>query len=458
MSMTDLKPGQGKEYWASRWGFILAAVGSAVGLGNIWGFSYQLGSNGGGAFLIIYLACIVFIGFPLMLSEFMVGRRGKGDAVESIQNIAPGKKWYVAGAISVVAAFFIMTFYSVIAGWTLKYFVMYLTSGGPGTTDVGEATALWVSFAGDSVQPLIWHFLFMALVVGIVCLGVKKGIEKANKFILPTLAFLIIFLAIYSLTLGGTKEALEFMFLPDWGKAFADPSVFAMAMGQAMFTLSLGMGVMITYSAYIKEKQSLPKAAGTIITFDTLFAIFAGIMIFPALFAFGGEPGRSVGLVFFTMPTIFESMGGFGVVFGVLFFFALAIAALSSAISLVEVAVAYVKRRLNWSRTKSTLILGTLIFLGGIPVALSFGPLGDFHIIPGYDFFGFVELFAYKLFLPIAGLLIVLFVGWGWTRREVYETSDLADNGFFKFFMFVLRFVVPVGMTIIIIHTLLTSF
>ncbi|MDQ0253005.1 NSS family neurotransmitter:Na+ symporter [Evansella vedderi] len=453
----NLETAQGREFWATRWGFILAAVGSAVGLGNIWGFSYQLGSNGGGAFLIIYLACILFIGFPLMMSEFMIGRRAKSDAVESFHKIAPGKKWYIAGGIGVAAAFFIMSFYSVIAGWTLKYFTVYLT-GGVGTTDVGEATGYWASFAGNSVEPLIWHFIFMLLVVGIVSLGIKKGIEKANKFILPTLGLLILFLAIYSLTLGGTREALDFMFVPDWAAAFTNPSVFAMAMGQAMFTLSLGMGAMITYSSYIKQQQKLPKAAGTIVTLDTLFAIFAGLMIFPALFAFGGEPAGSVGLVFFALPTIFESMGGFGIVFGILFFFMLAIAALSSAISLIEVAVAYFMRKLGWARQKVTILLGSLIFIAGIPVSLSFGPLADFTIFRDYNFFGFVELFAYKLFLPIGGLIIVLFVGWGWTRREVYENSDFADNGLFKTFFFVLRYIVPVGMAIIIIHTIATSF
>jgi neurotransmitter:Na+ symporter, NSS family len=273
--------GAGREQWASRWGFILAAMGSAIGLGNIWRFSYAMGDGGGAAFLLIYLICILLIGFPVMMVEFTIGRRAQSDAVRAFQKLAPGTLWYVAGGMGVLAAFVILSFYGVIGGWSLKYFTSFLTGGIP-----GDPEAFFGGFISSAGEPIIWQFLFMVITIGIVFFGVKRGIEASVKLMMPLLGVLLVILAVYSLTLGGAGEAIAFMFQPDWS-AFTKPSIYFAAMGQAFFTLSLGMGAMITYSSYLDPKHRLPSAAGAVIVLDTLFAIVAGLMVFPALFAFG---------------------------------------------------------------------------------------------------------------------------------------------------------------------------
>jgi NSS family neurotransmitter:Na+ symporter len=440
----------GREQWATRTGFILAAVGSAVGLGNIWRFSYAMGEQGGAAFLLVYIACVILIGFPIMMAEFLIGRKGKGNAVEAIENVDPGKPWKVAGGIGVLAGFMILSFYGVIAGWSLKYLVSYITGGlwSPGTDGYG---AFFENFISASVEPVIWQLLFMAITIGIVVLGVKRGIEKANKILMPTLAGLVILLGIYSLTLGGAGEAFSFMFSPDWS-ALSEPGVYFAAMGQAFFTLSLGMGVMITYRSYLQQQNMrLPNATGTIITFDTLFAIFAGLMIFPALFAFGGDPASGPGLVFVVLPDVFHSMGGIGIPFGILFFFLLTAAALSSAISLLEVPTAYFMKKLNWNRRTTAIVVGILVFLLGIPSSLSMGALSDFTIL-GHGVLDFMDGFSGNILLPLGGLLLAMFVGWTWNRSEILKDSEIADTWWGKTYIFCLRYVAPIAIVIVLIR------
>ncbi|EGL83976.1 sodium:neurotransmitter symporter [Caldalkalibacillus thermarum TA2.A1] len=442
---------QHREQWASRWGFMLAAVGSAVGLGNIWRFSYVAGENGGAAFLLVYVLCVLLIGFPVMMAEFMLGRRAQSDAVESFTKLAPGKPWFIGGGIGVAAAFIILTFYGVIAGWSLKYFVAYLTGGlwDPPAVEDGYA-GYFVNFITDPVEPVIWQAIFMALTIGIVVLGIKKGIEKANKLLMPTLAVLVVLLAAYSLTLGGARQGLAFLFAPDWS-ALTEPGVYLAAMGQAFFSLSLGMGVMITYSSYLAEQHKLPGVAGMIIGFDTLFAIIAGIMIFPAVFAFGGEANAGPGLVFITLPGIFESIGGFGVIVGLLFFFLFTAAALSSAISLLEAPVAYVMRRFNLSRKAATWAVGILAFLGGIPSSLGVGVLSGITPLPGRDILDSLDYISGNIMLPLAGLITVLFVGWAWSRTEILKQSDLGDTSLGRAFFWLLRIPVPIFIAIVFI-------
>ncbi|EGL84243.1 sodium:neurotransmitter symporter [Caldalkalibacillus thermarum TA2.A1] len=440
-----------REHWGSRWGFILAAAGSAVGLGNIWRFSYVAGENGGAAFLIIYVLCVILIGFPVMMAEFMIGRRGQSDAVGSFQKLAPGKPWFIAGGLGVAAAFIILSFYGVIAGWSLKYFFSYLT-GGLWSTPPGEDgyAGYFVNFITDPVEPVIWQAIFMAITIGIVVFGVKKGIEKANNILMPALAILVVLLALYSLTLGGAREGLAFLFSPDWS-AFTEPSVYLAAMGQAFFSLSLGMGAMITYSSYLEQHHKLPGSAGTIIGFDTLFAIFAGVMIFPAVFAFGGEPNAGPGLVFITLPDIFASIGGFGIIVGILFFFLLTAAALSSALSLLEVAVAYFIRKLSMNRRTTTLLIGTIIFLLGIPSSLGIGVLSGFTPLGGRDILDSLDYISGNIMLPLGGLIIALFVGWAWSKQEVFKESDLGDTPLANAFLWILRIPVPIFIAIVFI-------
>lgn len=433
----------GREQWASKMGFILAAVGSAVGLGNIWRFSYVTGDNGGAAFLIIYVLCILLVGLPVLLAEFSIGRRGQSDVIGSFNKVAPGKPWVIGGILGVLTSFLILSFYGVIAGWVLYYFFSYLT-GAAQAVPGGEYADFFVGFIGGNFGPVVWQVIFMVLVIGIVFFGIKKGIELSNKIFMPLLALIIIILAGYALTLDGAGDGLAFLFTPDWS-AFGDPTVYAAAVGQAFFTLSLGMGAMIAYSSYLPKDTHLPSAAGTVVTLDTLFAIIAGIMIFPVVFTFGVDPGAGPGLIFITLPEVFNDMGGAGTFFAILFFFLVAIAALSSAISLLEVSVSYAMRQFTWDRKKATIIAGILVTLFGIPSALSqYGPLYEMQIF-GLPFLDLVDTITDKFTLPLAGLIVALFVGWGWKKIDALNETGLTNSTIGTLWIWFIRIIAPAG-------------
>lgn len=434
---------QKREQWGSRWGFILAAMGSAVGLGNIWRFSYAMGEGGGSAFLIIYLISVLLIGFPVMLIEFSIGRRAQTDAIDAFKKIAPKSGWFIAGVMGVLAAFMILSFYGVIGGWSLRYLFEYLTGG-----ITGDSADFFVGFIGDAASPVFWQFLFMAMTIGIVYLGVQKGIELSSKWMMPTLSFLLIGLAAYSLTLGGAREAFTFMFQPEWD-AFRDPQVYLSAMGQAFFTLSLGMGAMLTYSSYLDPEEKLTSSAAIIIALDTLFALVSGLVIFPALFAFGLNPAEGAGLVFIVLPNIFEALGGVGTLVGLVFFVLLSMAALSSAISLLEVAVAYFIRKTNMGRKKVTLLVGLVIFTLGVPSSLSQGAM-DITIF-GAPFLDFMDAFTGNLLLPLGGLIMVLFVGWTWTKKEILHHGDVGQQAWGPFYVLTAKFIAPVAILLVLV-------
>lgn len=434
---------QKREQWGSRWGFILAAMGSAVGLGNIWRFSYAMGDGGGSAFLIIYLLSVLLIGFPVMLIEFSIGRRAQTDAVDAFKKIAPKTGWVVAGGMGVLAAFLILSFYGVIGGWSLRYTMAYVTGG-----ITGDSSEFFGGFISSAVSPVLWQFLFMAITIAIVYLGVQKGIELSSKWMMPILSILLVLLAVYSLTLGGAQEAFAFMFQPDW-EAFTDPSVYISAMGQAFFTLSLGMGAMLTYASYLDPSERLTSSAAIIIGLDTLFALVAGLVIFPALFAFGLDPAEGPGLVFVVLPNIFEALGGVGALVGFAFFLLLSMAAISSAISLLEVAVAYFIRKLNMSRKNVTLIVGLIIFLLGVPSSLSQGAVEI--TIFGASFLDFMDAFTGNLLLPLGGLIMVLFVGWTWTKKEILHHGDIGDNALGPAYLLTAKFVAPIAILFVLI-------
>ncbi|MEC6747737.1 sodium-dependent transporter [Marinilactibacillus sp. XAAS-LB27] len=436
-----------REQWGSRWGFILAAMGSAVGLGNIWRFSYAMGAGGGSTFLIIYLLSVLIIGFPVMLIEFAIGRRAQTDAIDAFKKLAPKSFWVVAGGMGVLAAFVILSFYGVIGGWSFKYIFSYLTGGVSGNTGdyFGE-------FVGSPIEPIGWQFLFMGVTVAIVMLGVQKGIETSSKWMMPILSILLILLAGYSLTLGGASEALTFMFHPDWS-AFGDPNVYFAAVGQAFFTLSLGMGIMLTYGSYLSPKETLTSSAAYIIILDTLFAIIAGLVVFPALFAFDLDPTQGAGLVFVVLPTIFQNISGIGAVVGVAFFVLLALAALSSAISLLEVVVAYLIRRLGVSRKIATLGIGFVIFLVGVPSSLSQGAVSI--EVFGDSFLDFMDKFSGNLLLPLGGLIIALYGTWSWKSDELLEHTDLKGNAFAPAILFFAKYVAPIAILIILVFGML---
>lgn len=447
----SLKQESGREQWASRLGFILAAMGSAVGLGNVWRFAYVTGENGGAAFLLLYLAFILLIGIPIVMAEFTIGRKSQSDAVGSFETLAPGKPWKLAGLLGVGAAFMILSFYGVIAGWITYYFINYL-NGTLWSAPSNGYDGFFVSFITDPIQPIFWQLLFMILTIGIVYVGVKKGIELSNKILMPLLGTLLVALSIYSLTLGGAQEGLAFLFTPDWS-ALVDPSIYLAALGQAFFSLSLGMGALITYGSYLSQKDRLPGAAYSVAGLDTLFAIIAGIMIFPAVFALGMEPDSGPGLVFMIMPDVFDSIN-FGGIFGLLFFFLLTAAALSSSVSLLEVAVAYFIRRFSWSRKKAAIIVGSIIFVIGIPSSLGQGILSHINVIGDRDILDSIDFIASNIFLPLGGLTIALFMGWGWKKADALRDSDFGDSTIGHVWLFLLRYFAPIAILFVFLSSI----
>ncbi|WP_173918512.1 sodium-dependent transporter [Halobacillus sp. Marseille-Q1614] len=440
-----------RENWGSRLGFMLAAMGSAVGLGNIWRFSFVAGNNGGGAFLILYLLCVLLIGIPLLLSEVSIGRKAQSDVVGSFKKLAPGTPWFLTGFFGVLSAFLILGFYSVVAGWAIYYFIQYVTGSFAAQPEAGYGGAFG-EFISNSWYPLFWTALFMGLTIFIVVSGVKKGIESANKIFMPLLAIILIVLAFYSISFDGAAEGLRFLFSPDWS-AFSDPSIYIAALGQAFFSLSIGMGAMLTYGSYLSKEHKLPGATLGIGIMDTFFAVVSGLVIFPAVFAFGIDPASGPPLVFITLPTIFEQIPLGGIV-GVVFFFALILAALSSSVSILEVPTAYFMRVFNWSRRFTTILMGSIMFVLGIVVSLGFGiwagvtPIGERNILDSMDYV------ASYIFLPLGGLAMILFVGWYFTKQQALEATDFTGSAVGNVWYFIVRYFAPIGIILVCLNSL----
>lgn len=439
-----------REKWASKIGFMLAAMGSAVGLGNIWRFSYVAGENGGGAFLILYLAFVFLIGIPLLLAEFSIGRQAQSDVIGSYKELAPKKPWYLAGFMGIASSFLILGFYSVVAGWSLYYFWNYI-NGSFWTIPEAGYGATFEGLISNPYIPLFWHGLFMVITITVVLTGIKQGIEKASKIFMPTLAVLLVLLAIYSMTLEGAGEGLRFLFQPEWSKI--DGGVVLAALGQAFFSLSLGMGAMMTYGSYLSKNESLPSATVGIGIMDTVFAIVAGIVIFPAVYAFDISASSGPPLVFITLPGIFAEMP-FGAIVGLTFFLLLSIAALSSSISILEVPVAYFMRRFKWSRRFSSIFIGVIMYILGVIVSLGMGvwsgvtPIGERDILNSMDFV------ASNIFLPLGGLTIALFVGWQWSKEEAFEASDMTNLGVRNIWRGIVKFLAPIFIVLIFLQSI----
>ena len=442
----------GRDSFGSRMGVIAAAAGSAVGLGNIWRFPYVLGENGGGAFLLVYLLFILGIGFPVMLAELTIGRRAQRNALGSFKKLAPGKKWYLIGLMGIVSAFLILAFYSTIAGWTLEYLLQAFTNSFSGKNSV-QLKESFETFQGGALRPVIWQLVFMFLTGYIVFSGVKKGIEKYTKILMPLLIVLILVICIRSLTLPGAKEGLVFLFKPDFSKITW--SVVLDALGQAAFSLSIGMGTLITYGSYIQKKENLPMTALQVSATDTIIAVLAGVMIFPAVFAYNIDPAEGFGLVFIVLPNIFAQMA-VGYVFSIIFFVLLAIAALTSTVSVLEVVVAYFAEELNMSRTKATIIGSVAISVVGVFATLSFGPLKNVVLLDRTIFGWFNELSA-NILLPLGAILIVLFVGWYMGSKTVRD--EITNGGslrvpLFRVFMAIVKVVAPIAITLVFLYGL----
>lgn len=448
---------QNREKWGSKFGFILAAAGSAVGLGNIWKFPYIAGENGGAAFIFVYLVCIGIIGFPVLISEILIGRTTQRNPVGAFTILSQSKAWISVGFLGVLAGFMILSFYSVIGGWTLGYVVETLRGSLSNFHNPEEAGVLFGALSGSATWTLGYHTLFFALVMIIVVRGVQGGIERSSKIMMPILVSILIILMIRGVTLEGADEGLAFLWVPDWSKINGQSIL--IALGHAFFTLSLGMGAMMTYGSYMSKKDSVITASAQIVFLDTLIALMAGVAIFTAVFASGLDPAAGPGLIFQTLPAVFASMAG-GLYFSFLFFMLLAIAALTSAISLLEVVVAYFVDERGWNRKGAVLVFGGTIFLLGVPSALSFNLMSDMTLF-GKTFFDLVDFIASNVLLPFGGLMIAIFAGWVWSRTSVMTAVKEGAEQFFEsypwfegiWFVF-LKFVAPVLITLVLLNSL----
>lgn len=434
-------------------GAILAAAGGAVGLGNIWRFPYMLGNNGGGAFLLIYLFFVLCIGIPLLVSEFIIGRRAQKNVVGAYKLLGGKHKgWIVVGFFGLLCALLIYAFYSVVAGWTLNYIVL-ACSNNLMNKDPEAISQLFTGLSQGTFWPLLYQFLFLGLTGAIVILGVQKGIEKVSKILMPALFLLLIFMCVRSLTLGnGVGEGLRFLFKPDLSKI--DGQCILSALGQSFFSLSVGMGAMLTYGSYIQKDDKLIKNSIYIAGCDTFIAILAGIVIFPAVFAFGMSPESGAKLVYIVLPSVFNSMPG-GTFFAILFFVLLGIAALTSTISLLEILVAFAVEELHWKRSTASIINTLLIFLVGAFCTLSFGPLSDWTIF-GLTIFDLFDVVTADFMMPISALAMILFLGWFYPKQEVKDEltngGTLHMNKLFNIYYFLLRYIAPAALIIILIY------
>ncbi len=449
--MPDLK---GRENWASRLGFILAAAGSAVGLGNIWRFPFVVGTNGGAVFVLIYLVIVIFIGYPLMVTETVVGRAGKRNPVGAFQALAPNSPWWLAGALGVFTGFLILSYYSVVGGWSLAYVIKALT--GEFTSDT-DFVALFTGHISLTIAPIIWHAVFMVLTVAIIAGGVVKGIQRWVQVLWPVMAVLIVILIIRALTLEGSGAGIAFLFRPDFSEITA--RTFLDAIAQSFFTLSLGMGVFITYGSYLSDRDNVPGSAATVVGLDTGIAILAGLVIFPAVFAFGFEPGAGAGLAFITLPAVFAEMP-VGTLFGTLFFLLLSLAALTSAISLLEVVASWLIDEKGWTRKSASAVLGAVIFVVGIPASLGFSAFSDFAI-PGIgDLFDTYDWIANSILLPLGGLLTAVFAGYVWKAKSARAEANRDNMGMKigEWYGPVLRYIVPLAIILVMAFGIIDTF
>lgn len=442
--------------FGSKLGVILASAGSAVGLGNIWRFPSELGSNGGAAFLLVYLLCIMFLGLPVMVSEFLIGRRSQANTATAYQKLAPGSKWHYVGLMGVFSAFLILSYYVVVAGWTLEYTVASVTNS---FTDGTDYTKFFGDFVSNPWKSSLYVVLFMLLTHVVIVRGVTDGIERFSKVMMPLLLFIICILVICAFSMPGASEGLNFLLKPDFSKVTT--KVVLSAMGQAFFSMSLGMGCLCTYASYFGRDTNLLRTAGSVAVIDTMVAVMAGIIIFPAVYS---VPGLSVdagpGLVFVTLPNVFNiafhNAPVLGYVFSVMFYVLLVLAALTSTISLHEVVTAYISERFKLARKTGAYVVTISCTVLGILCSLSFGVLKGFTLFDMglFDLFDFVSA---KFLMPLSGMLIAIFTGWYLERKIVFD--EVTNYGsirmpLFKLYIFLLKYFAPIAIMSIFINEL----
>ncbi len=439
--------------WSSRWIFILAATGSAVGLGNIWKFPYITGENGGGAFVLVYLLCIAVIGIPIMMAEVLLGRRGRQSPIHTMRDIAKAegrhKAWQLLGWSGVIAGFLILSYYSVIAGWALAYIV----ESGAGAFSGQSAKTIGDIFAELIENPqrlLFWHTIFMLMTMVVVARGVKKGLEVAIRFLMPALFVLLFIMVGYAASTGAFWEGVAYLFSPDFSKLSAAGVM--TAMGHAFFTLSLGMGAIMIYGSYMPDNASIAKTSIIVAIADTLVALLAGMAIFPIVLANGLEPGSGPGLIFSTLPIAFGQMAG-GAFFGTLFFILLSFAAWSSSISLIEPAVTWLVENRAISRTKASIIAGFITWFVGIGTVLSFNVAAELKLFDK-TFFDLLDFVTSNIMLPLGGLFIAIFAVWMMKRQSTVAELKMGDGPTYQIWRFSVRYVTPIAVLVVFLNAI----
>lgn len=444
-----------RDSFSSRFAVLVALIGSAVGLGNLWRFPYLVGTNGGAAFIIIYLFFVFVLCTPIVFSEFIMGRRTQTNTFGAFKKLAPGTKWNWVGLVAVISALCVLAFYSVVGGWTIDYLIKSLTFKFT-TSDQAQLTNMFSDSVSSVWQPIIYLAIFLIITCVVVVKGIKDGIEKFSKLVMPVLFVLVVAIAVNSLLLPGSHKGVEFLFKPDFSKV--TPNTVLNALGQAFFSLSIGCGTIMTYASYVSKKENISVTASLTSLFDTLFALIAGLAIMPAVFAYGISPSEGPGLVFVTLPHIFAQMPG-GSIIAIAFFIILFIAAITSSISLLEVPVAYFKEEFNMSRGKSVTICFFFLFALGTLSSLSQGILADFKIF-GLNFFDLFDFMSANVFMTGGGLLLVIFVGWKLKKSDFMDEMSNGGTLSIKRWLlntiyFIVKYVAPVVIITIMIANLI---
>lgn len=445
-----------RENFSGRFGVLVAMAGSAIGLGNLWRFPYMVGTNGGAAFIFVYILFVFLLSLPILFSEFIVGRRSQTNAFGAIRILAPGSHWKWVGVLSIITPMIIVSYYSVIGGWSIEYFFKSCTFGFTEYVTNEELDNMFNAFISSRWAPLFGHTAFLALTAFVVMGGVKSGIERFGKVMMPILFVVVVLIAIRAMTLPGAVDGIRYLFKPDFSKI--DAGVCAAALGQSFYSLSLGCGTMITYASYVKKTENIVSSGVSIAVFDLLFALIACCAIMPAVFAFGLSPQEGPSLVFKTLPFIFSKMPLGGIV-AILFFFSLLVAALTSSISMFEVGVAYFVEEKKLSRLLSCVVVFLITWIIGVFCSLSFGPLSSLKIL-GNTIFDFFDKLSANWLMTLGSLFIVLFVGWKLSpsdiRDELTNGGQIASNNrLFPVILFFIRFIAPAAIAIIFLSNIL---
>ena len=449
--------------WSSRWIFILAATGSAVGLGNIWRFPYLAGENGGGAFVLVYLFCVVMMGIPIMMAEILLGRRGRKSPVNTMHTLAAeeglNSNWYLLGWLGVIAGFIILSYYSVIAGWTIA-FIFKTGMGDFIGSNADQTTAIFSELISNPVVLLFWHTIFMFLTIYVVSRGVKSGLEQAVKFLMPALFILLLIMVAYAMSTEKFFDGLSYLFIPDFD-SLADKNlfsdVFLPALGQAFFSLSIGMGAIMIYGSYLSKESSITFNCFVIALADTSVAILAGVAIFPIVFTYGLEPSGGPGLIFISLPIAFGQMP-FGTFFGSLFFILLMFAAWTSSISLLEPAVSWFVENRNMTRIKAAYIAGFIAWFLGLLTVLSFNHWAFEFTFAGTikenGLFDIFDILTSNIMLPLGGVLVAIFTSWLMSRSSTIDELGVGDKNIYKIWRFIVRYIAPLGVIIIFLNAM----